>query len=358
MKTGVPGTRGEAMRIHVKAFLRSTMLSGIVGAAYLSSNPAHAIESARPSWIDPSWYAPAVDGINGRIEGWGGSLNQKSFAGVQGAVAVPLRGQWGFQLDGGAGTLDNRAFESGVGRLFWRNPSRGLLGAYVSYTHWDQYGGVQAAQAAGEFEAYWGRWTLRGIVGAEFGNSASTFSTTTSVIPPAIGIPGAINTVVLTQSYDVKTRFMDQINLQYYVTDNWHAYIGHRYLGGKNALALGSELGLPLGRGVMASAFVEGRIGSASFEGVWGGLRFYFGQKDKTLIRRCREDGVCPWDILPSIVNNSNQKASSSSQRTEPLSPPPPTLTPPEASPTPPQASPTPTPPTPPLPPVPPVPPP
>ena len=101
---------------------------------------------------------------------------------------------------------------------------------------------TQATQAAGEFEAYWGRWTLRGIVGAEFGNSASTFSTTTSVIPPAIGIAGAINTAVLTQSYDVKSRFMDQINLQYYVTDDWHAYLGHRYLGGKNALALGSEL--------------------------------------------------------------------------------------------------------------------
>src|SRR5712671_1290677 len=131
MKRGLPGTPGEAMRIYVRAFLRSTMLlSGIVGAAYLSSNPAHAIESARPSWIDPSWYAPAVDGVNGRIEGWGGTLNQKSFAGVQGAVAVPLREQWGFQLDGGAGTLDNRAFESGVGRLFWRNRSLGLLGAY------------------------------------------------------------------------------------------------------------------------------------------------------------------------------------------------------------------------------------
>jgi hypothetical protein len=75
MKTGMPGTPGEAMRIHVKAFLRSTMLCGIVGAAYLSCNPAYAIDSAdsaRPSWIDPSWYAPAVDGINGRIEGWGG----------------------------------------------------------------------------------------------------------------------------------------------------------------------------------------------------------------------------------------------------------------------------------------------
>src|SRR5262245_40467534 len=75
MKTGMPGTLGEAMRNQLKAFLRSTMLSSIVGAAYLSCNPAYAIDSAdsaRPSWIDPSWYAPAVDGVNGRIEGWGG----------------------------------------------------------------------------------------------------------------------------------------------------------------------------------------------------------------------------------------------------------------------------------------------
>ena len=36
------------MRIHVKAFLRSTMLFGIVGAAYLSSNPAHAINRHDP----------------------------------------------------------------------------------------------------------------------------------------------------------------------------------------------------------------------------------------------------------------------------------------------------------------------
>src|SRR5262252_5150476 len=83
MKMGMPRTPGEAIRIHVKAFLRSTMLSGIVGAAYLSSNPAHAqaIESARPSWIDPSWYAPAVDGVNGRIEGFGGPLTRKASQG-------------------------------------------------------------------------------------------------------------------------------------------------------------------------------------------------------------------------------------------------------------------------------------
>ena len=101
-----------------KAFLRSTMLSGIVGAVYLSGNLARAADLAPANGIAPSWYAPAVDGVNGRVEGFGGSLNQKSFAGGQGAIAVPLGGQWGFQLDGGAGALENRAFESVAGRLF------------------------------------------------------------------------------------------------------------------------------------------------------------------------------------------------------------------------------------------------
>jgi hypothetical protein len=40
----------------------------------------------------------------------------------------------------------------------------------------------------------------------------------------------------------------------------------------------------------MAALFAEGRLGEAGTNGVWGGLKFYFGQKDKTLIRRNRED--------------------------------------------------------------------
>ncbi len=207
------------------------MLSGIVGAVYLSGNLARAAELARSPDGYPSWYAPAVDGVNGRIEGLGGSLNQKGLAGGQGAVAVPLGGQWGFQVDGGAGALENHAFESAAGHLFWRNPWQGLLGAYVSYTHWDQYGGVHANQAAIEFERYWGRWTLRGILGGEFGNSASTYSYRDLRHTSRDRNPGSINTVVLTQSYDVKSRFMDQINLQYYLTDDWYAYVGHRYRG-------------------------------------------------------------------------------------------------------------------------------
>ncbi len=98
----------------------------------------------------------------------------------------------------------------------------------------------------------------------------------------------------MTTTYDNKTRFFDQMDVAYYLTDNLEAYIGHRYLGGKHALALGGEYGIQMGK-TMTSLFVEGRAGEGSFHGVWGGVRFYFGQKDKTLIRRHREDDPTDW---------------------------------------------------------------
>jgi hypothetical protein len=230
-----------------------------------------------------------------------------------------LGGQLGLQIDGAGGSLERRDFGSVGGHLFARNPAQGLLGIYSSYTHWDRFGGVHATQVAGEGELYRGRWTIQAIAGVEFGNSASSIDSATAVTLPGIGIPGVITTGNLLQSYDVQTRFMDQVNLKYYFTDNWDGYVGHRYLGGKNALALGSEVGVPLGRGVMGTAFVEGRLGEKSFEGVWGGLRLYFGQRDKTLIRRHREDDPIAWDTLFSILNNFKQGAS---QTSVPLAPP------------------------------------
>jgi endosialidase-like protein len=59
---------------------------------------------------------------------------------------------------------------------------------------------------------------------------------------------------------------------------------------------------------LMAAAFIEGRIGENDFDGIWGGLRFYFGQKDKTLIQRHRQDDPIEWvpETLFSIVNNGS----------------------------------------------------
>ena len=66
--------------------------------------------------------------------------------------------------------------------------------------------------------------------------------------------------------------------------------IGHVYTIGRNALTLGSEYGFALGGGRMAALFAQGVIAGGGKNAVLGGLRVYFGQHDKTLIERNRQD--------------------------------------------------------------------
>jgi hypothetical protein len=299
--------------------LSSTALYGAVGISLMHATAANAgdmaVSRAAVMPAPQAFSAQAVDGLNGKVEALGGSMAGRSLFGAQGSLSIPLQGLYGAQIDGAAGSFDHRGFGHVGGHLFWRDPAQGLIGAYASYTRWDQFGGVHVTNFAAEGERYFGRWTLQGIAGIEFGNSVSSTVTTTATTPPAGIIAGVITTNTFTEGYDVRTRFFDQINLKYYLTDDWDGYIGHRYLGGKNALALGTEYALPLGHGIMGSAFVEARVGEGDFHGVWGGLRFYFGQKDKPLIARHREDDPVNWGVsnLLSIINNYNETTGSSS---------------------------------------------
>jgi hypothetical protein len=289
----------------------TTMFYTMVGAAFLTSSVPVAAPAAdlynKAPMASAAPMLGAVDGVNGKAEGFAGSAANRTLYGAKGALSIPLQGQYGAQIDGAIGSLDSRTFGSIGGHLFWRDPGQGLIGLYVNHTWWDQFGGAYVNQVAAEVELYRGRWTLQGIAGVEGGNSAS--ETSTSVIPPIPplnlpAIPGSTST--FTQTFDVRTRFFDQINLKYYFTDNWDGYVGHRYLGGRNALALGTEYALPLQGGKMAAAFVEGRVGEGDFHGVWGGLKIYFGQHDKPLIARHRQDDPNIWgvDSLFSIMNS------------------------------------------------------
>lgn len=232
----------------------------------------------------------AVDGINGSLGGLGGSFSNKTFAAAEGVITAPLGCSFGAQLDLRGGSFDGRFIGSVAGHLFWRNPSQGLLGAYANFDRWNKFGGVRDGHLGPEAEIYSGQWTLQGVAGVEFGNSAS----------------GTVGSVI--QTFSVPTRFFDELNVAYYVQDDLQVYAGHRYLGGRNALALGGEWGLPLNHGVMAAPFAEARIGEAGFHGVWGGLRFYLSEKDKTLIRRHRENDPNDWDNAPaSFFNGQTQ---------------------------------------------------
>jgi hypothetical protein len=301
--------------------LSSTILAGGIGATAWPIAQAQAAD-LMPIKAPPA-AAPvyAVDGLNAKFDAFGGSIANRPVEGVRGAITAPLPGPYGFQIDLGAGSLDSRAFGNIAGHLFWRDPSRALLGLYVSHTHWDQLGGVHVTQVAGEGELYFGRLTLEGIAGVEFGNSVASSISTTTTIPPQIGVPGLTTTSVFTQGFDVKTRFFDQVNLKYYVTDDWDAYVGHRYQGGLNALALGTEVAIPVTRGIMASGFLEARVGEQDFHGIWGGVRFYFGN-DKPLIGRHRSQDPDSWDSLFSLLNSQTQNAFSNSTTLPALPPP------------------------------------
>jgi hypothetical protein len=261
------------------------MLSGLVGGVLLTTLDARASDlSATMPLAD---FAPAVDGVNGKVDGLGGTLGHRSLYGSQGALSVPLGEQFGAQIDGAVGNWGRRTFANVAPHLFWRNPTQGLVGFYSSHTWWDGLGGIYVGRVAGEAEWYSGPLTLQGIAGVEYGNSR-----TNTIVTPA---------GTFAQPIDVKTRFFDEINLRYYLTNNWDAFAGHRYVGGANAVALGTQVAIPfpLGKGALATAFIEGRVGEAPAEGVWGGVEIHFGQKDKSLIDRHRQDDVGIYSISP-----------------------------------------------------------
>ena len=251
--------------------------------------PGAARSADMPVKAVPAGCVQAVDGINGKLAGLGGSFGDHGIYGALGSLSLPLGCEWGFQFDATAASFDGRFLGAAAGHLFWRDPAKALLGVYGSFAYWDQVGGVRIGHVGPEGELYMGRWTLQGVAGVEFGNHAS-------------GLVGS-----LIQTYDIRTRFFDQVNLAYYLQDDFKIYAGHRYLSGKNALALGGEYGIPAGHGIMAALFAEGRIGEDDYHGVWGGVRFYFGQKDKTLIRRHREDDPNDWGV--GVDGTSNRAA-------------------------------------------------
>jgi hypothetical protein len=65
---------------------------------------------------------------------------------------------------------------------------------------------------------------------------------------------------------------------------------GHIYSFGAHSLTLKAEHGFALGGGRMASLFADGRIGEGGDNAFHAGLRVYFGQRDKSLMDRHRQD--------------------------------------------------------------------
>ena len=123
-------------RLHLVVFGAAGAMLVAMGAANAADMPAKAPAKAG--------CVQAVDGINGKIGGWGGSFANNGIYGVTGSLAAPLGCEFGVQIDGTGASFDGRFLGSLGGHVFWRDPSKGLLGIYGAYTFWDKAGGVRA----------------------------------------------------------------------------------------------------------------------------------------------------------------------------------------------------------------------
>ncbi|MCU0884698.1 MAG: hypothetical protein MUC44_07070 [Beijerinckiaceae bacterium] len=276
------------------------LLSSTAAALLLLTQAARAsdLPSKVAVPIAPTFAAlPAVDGINGKVEAAGGWSDQQRFGilrrnnllgEVRGALSVPLGQSFGLQVDGMLGSHNGGTVSSGGAHLFWRDPSRALVGVYGSASHNSRFGGRTYFRVGPEVSLYLDRFTISGIAGYEWTNSAAAF--------------GAI-------TFGDRGRFFDMVDISYYPTDNIKFSVGHRYVGGRHAAALGAEALLSNQGGVAVAAFVDGRLGERDYKAVMGGIRVYFGQKEKTLIRRHREDDPTIWleDEKFSAGNNAKK---------------------------------------------------
>ena len=224
---------------------------------------------------DPAAYPlqdgslPAVSGLNGKLSIAGGGTKPgydfPSFFGfdddfeagfkASGSVSVPLGHRFGFQADGTLGAVQEEVYGHAGAHLFWRDPSFALLGAYGSWTVWDD---LNAYRLGVEGEYYFDRVTFSGVIGAEWG--------------------------------DVDEGLFTIADLNYYATDDLKLGIGHRYTEeAGHALALGVEYQANWFGWTGMSLFADGRVGEDDYQSIFAGLRLYLGE-DKSLIRRHRED--------------------------------------------------------------------
>lgn len=209
----------------------------------------------------PAGSLPAVSGPNGKLSAFGGGQDGGIY-GVEGSFTVPLGFPYGFQIDGMVGSGKGAAFYGVGGHLFWRDPAKGLLGLYGSYVSWDvnsgvigSIGGADVGKVGVEGEAYLGRFSLEGLATYQFG----TFD-----------------------------GFAGKALLAYYPADNLRLDGGIRYLEGPGAIGMVNAEWQPhAGSGL--TLYASGSFGS-DYSQALGGLRYYFGDTGKSLIRRHRED--------------------------------------------------------------------
>ncbi|MGB3502603.1 MAG: hypothetical protein WBA44_13340 [Mesorhizobium sp.] len=216
---------------------------------------------------------PAVSALNGKLDL--GYFHQ-SFDGTPvdldggyaiGSVSIPVMHSFGLQIDGGFGSVNanpggGSADLKGVAaHLFWRDPAKGLIGAYAHYANIDVGAfDVDAWRYGVEAEAYLGPVSIEAFIGGD-----------------TLDGPGGSN-----------SELNAELRAAYYFMDNYRVDVGINHQFDTTSLRVGAEALLPVADHRM-SLYALGTFNDDATT-VRAGLRFYFGEGGKSLMARHRED--------------------------------------------------------------------
>ena len=278
--------------IRKRAWLSGAALSGTLAVtAFGSSAIAADVVESTPSC--------AVSDFNGKIQGGAGYADVQDEDGdlaweAVASVSMPLGCMFGLQLDAGVrDQLDDTQF-GGIAHLFTRDPESYLLGVTGGVLDGDDY---MLYPVGPEVELYLGNFSFEAWGGYVH-------------IDPDEG--------------DSKDTGFVIADAAFYVTDNFRLSVGGKIVDDFEALRAGFEYQFdesPFG------LYAKAEYGDDDYLSVLGGLKFYFGGEDKSLIRRHREDD--PHDkVLDLFVNGVNKKSGDNPYSTPPGTTNPPGTTP------------------------------
>ena len=249
----------------MKFAFRSALAMGLLAASSFGAQAADLLDPTPVAQQTQSDFAlGAVDGLNFKFSVLGGAydrnvLDTASNFMFVGSIATPLSfisDNFGMQVDAAAGLYDSDFASAAAGlHLFWRDPSRGMIGIYGDWAYVDP---EHAGRVGGEVAFYDGPWSLDIFAGMQFGQH-------------------------------VFTEFVDEVDLSYYFTDNTRGSIGHRLTSRGHVGNVSFEHMFANGW----SALGEVEMGEDEYVAGWGGLRYSFGSgSSTTLIERDRQGGV------------------------------------------------------------------
>jgi hypothetical protein len=241
-----------AVSITAPAFAQSTGVS----ASAQGEEAAPVGKAADISSTEAAANSAAVDGISGSVVLMGGNADggddHKSFGAIGGVLTVPLGSSFGFQAEGAVGSGE----ESGAGaHLFWRDPDRVMVGAFVAY---DNFWQLDQTRVGVEGELYLDRFTVGGQVG-------------------------------YLDREDQDGAF-GRADVGFYVTPNFVVRAGWQGAKGQSDGVAGIEF-QPAPEALPGlSVFAQGQAGKV--DAIMGGIKVHFGAKASTLMYRDRHEQV------------------------------------------------------------------